>query len=74
MPAGRFNRIEGVADREPFIPSDRYDPRNRRMSITLAFSGSDPAVGDADGMGTPPAPVDVPAFGRPDAPAQPPLH
>jgi len=41
VPADRFNRIEGVADREPFIPSDRYDPRNRRMSITLAFSGPD---------------------------------
>jgi chemotaxis protein MotB len=34
----RFARIEGVADREPFIPNDRYDPRNRRMSITLAFA------------------------------------
>jgi len=48
VPGDRFNRIEGVADREPFIPSDRYDPRNRRMSITLAFSGQDPgAVADA---------------------------
>ena len=37
----RFVRIEGVADKEPFIPTDRYDPRNRRMSITLAFSGQD---------------------------------
>ena len=36
----RFARIEGVADREPFNPSDRYDPRNRRMSITLAWTGS----------------------------------
>jgi chemotaxis protein MotB len=33
----RFARIEGVADREPFAPQDRYDPRNRRMSITLAW-------------------------------------
>jgi len=39
--ADRFVRIEGVADKEPFIPTDRYDPRNRRMSITLAFSGQD---------------------------------
>jgi len=39
----RFVRIEGVADKEPFIPTDRYDPRNRRMSITLAFSGQDQA-------------------------------
>ena len=35
---GRFDRIEGVADREPFNPRDRYDPRNRRMSVTLAWA------------------------------------
>jgi len=34
----RFARIEGVADREPFNPADRLDSRNRRMSITLAWS------------------------------------
>jgi len=34
----RFMRIEGVADREPFVPDDRYDPRNRRMSVILAWS------------------------------------
>ena len=34
----RFARIEGVADREPYVPADRYDPRNRRMSITLAWT------------------------------------
>jgi chemotaxis protein MotB len=34
---GRFMRIEGVADREPYIPQDPYDPRNRRMSITLGW-------------------------------------
>ena len=39
--ADRFVRIEGVADKEPFIPTDRYDPRNRRMSITLAYTGGD---------------------------------
>ncbi|WP_294390010.1 flagellar motor protein MotB [uncultured Sphingomonas sp.] len=39
VPAARFARIEGVADREPFMPNDRYDPRNRRMSVTLAWSG-----------------------------------
>ena len=36
--ARRFARIEGVADNEPFNPADGYDPRNRRMSITLAWS------------------------------------
>ncbi|WP_288486338.1 OmpA family protein, partial [uncultured Novosphingobium sp.] len=31
----RFNRIEGVADRELLIPGDPSDPRNRRISILL---------------------------------------
>ncbi|KAA9019815.1 flagellar motor protein MotB [Sphingobium limneticum] len=34
----RFARIEGVADREPFIKNDAYDPRNRRMSIILGWT------------------------------------
>jgi len=37
----RFERIEGVADTQPFNPADRYDPRNRRMSITLAWTGAE---------------------------------
>ena len=35
--SNRFSRIEGVADREPYVPSDRFDPRNRRISITLGW-------------------------------------
>jgi chemotaxis protein MotB len=35
---GRFMRIEGVADREPYNPEDGFDPRNRRMSIILGWS------------------------------------
>ena len=31
----RFQRIEGVADTDPFNPKDKFDPRNRRMSITV---------------------------------------
>ena len=31
----RFRRIEGVADTDPFDPSDQANPRNRRISITL---------------------------------------
>src|SRR3546814_18008804 len=31
----RFARIEGVADREPYVPSNRLDPRNRPISVTL---------------------------------------
>ena len=38
VPNSRFARIEGVADREPYVAGDPYDPRNRRMSITLAWS------------------------------------
>jgi chemotaxis protein MotB len=53
VPADRFARIEGVADREPFIPTDRYDPRNRRMSITLAFSGSNSPRGDVTDSSVP---------------------
>ncbi|PZU57306.1 MAG: flagellar motor protein MotB [Sphingobium sp.] len=34
----RFVKIEGVADREPYVAKDVYDPRNRRMSIVLAWS------------------------------------
>ena len=32
---GRFDKIEGVADKQPFNADDSRDPRNRRMSITL---------------------------------------
>jgi chemotaxis protein MotB len=34
----RFMRIEGVADREPYNAQDKFDQRNRRMSIILAWS------------------------------------
>jgi len=43
VPLDQFARIEGVADREPYVPEDIYDPRNRRMSITLAW-GNDGAA------------------------------
>ncbi|NBC88235.1 MAG: OmpA family protein [Alphaproteobacteria bacterium] len=35
VPADRFARIEGVADREPLIEDDPTDPRNRRISLLL---------------------------------------
>ena len=35
IPESRFNRIEGVADTDPFNPNNKADPRNRRMSITV---------------------------------------
>jgi len=33
--SGRFAKIEGVADSEPFVRLNPADPRNRRVSITL---------------------------------------
>ncbi|VAV93916.1 Flagellar motor rotation protein MotB [hydrothermal vent metagenome] len=33
-----FFKIEGVSDREPYTPDDIYDPRNRRISITLGWN------------------------------------
>ena len=39
LPDARFDRIEGVADREPMIVKDPADPRNRRVSITLLYRG-----------------------------------
>ena len=45
----RFSRIEGVADREPYVPEDIYDPRNRRMSITLGWmDGGQPSASIGD--------------------------
>ncbi len=38
----RFVRIEGVADREPYIRKDVYSPSNRRISITLTWSDARP--------------------------------
>ena len=37
IPESRFNRIEGVADREPIVVNDPGDPRNRRVAITLLY-------------------------------------
>ncbi|TPG48253.1 flagellar motor protein MotB [Sphingomonas glacialis] len=40
LPDSRFNRIEGVADREPMIKENPSDPRNRRVAITLLYRAS----------------------------------
>jgi chemotaxis protein MotB len=37
IPEKRFERIEGVADREPMITVNPSDPRNRRVAITLLY-------------------------------------
>jgi chemotaxis protein MotB len=50
----RFLRIEGVADREPFVAEDRYDPRNRRMSVVLGWSqGTEKALKQVRGEDMP---------------------
>jgi len=47
----RFLRIEGVADREPYQgATDAYDPRNRRMSITLAWTDGGADESDVKAM------------------------
>ena len=70
----RFARIEGVADREPYVPEDPYDPRNRRMSITLAYTneaggaqGGGPG-GDKPDAEAPRKPVDLMATAGPNDP------
>ncbi|MBB4632848.1 flagellar motor protein MotB [Sphingosinicella soli] len=40
----RFSRLEGVADREPFNSANPYDPRNRRISVTLLYRTPTPAA------------------------------
>jgi len=64
---GRFARIEGVADREPYVAGDPYDPKNRRMSITLAWTGDNPGFGGEGGGegggGAPQGPRDLMAGG-----------
>ena len=72
IPNARFLRIEGVADREPFVTSDPYDPRNRRMSVTLACTGegdggTDDQQGGGDGFEAR-KPVDLMANAGPNDP------
>ena len=60
----QFARIEGVADRQPYVPDDIYDPRNRRMSITLAWETqdhNDPSAAMRDSIGASLNPDKMPA-------------
>ena len=47
VPETRFERIEGVADREPMIEDNPADPRNRRVSITLLYRRATGGFGDS---------------------------
>jgi chemotaxis protein MotB len=59
VPLPRIARIEGVADRQPFVANNRYDPRNRRISITLGWrrgpSSTSPRPTAQPQAGAPPA-------------------
>ncbi len=39
----RIERVSGLANRDPFVPNDPKDPRNRRISIVLLRQGIPPA-------------------------------
>jgi chemotaxis protein MotB len=63
VPETRFERIEGVADREPMIEDNPADPRNRRVSITLLYRHAMGSSSPFGGSGK----ISLPA--RPGAPA-----
>ena len=48
----RFARLEGLADTEPFNPADPYDPRNRRLSVTLLYRDAGPSPASAAATGS----------------------
>jgi chemotaxis protein MotB len=50
----RFDRIEGVADREPMIENNPADPRNRRVSITLLYRAGSFGEGETTSIPTGP--------------------
>ncbi len=50
IPNGRFERISGLADREPLVPDDPLSPRNRRLIIVLL---REPKDRDDQGPGPP---------------------
>jgi chemotaxis protein MotB len=66
VPLARIARIEGVADRQPFVANNRYDPRNRRISITLGWRNGPSTTS------RPTNPPPVPQAGAP--PARPAAH
>ena len=39
----RVARVSGLADRDPYVPKDTKDPRNRRISIVLLRQSIPPA-------------------------------
>ncbi len=54
----RIARVVGLADRDPFVPNDNKDPRNRRISIVLLRHGIPPA--DVGAGASPPSAAKIP--------------
>ena len=44
IPIGRFQKIVGLADREPLFPDDTAAPGNRRLVVTLLRKPDDPKI------------------------------
>jgi chemotaxis protein MotB len=66
---GRIQRVVGLADRDPFVPADPKDPRNRRISIVLLRQAIPPAdAPPAAAAPEGPAPASIPAPVAPTAP------
>ena len=59
----RIARVSGLADRDPFVPNDPKDSRNRRISIVLLrqTAAEPPLVPDATVQPAPAAPADAQA-------------
>jgi chemotaxis protein MotB len=51
-------KVTGLADRDPFVPSDPKDSRNRRISIVLLRQSIPPAPTSGDATAAPAAPAE----------------
>ena len=59
----RIQRVVGLSDRDPFVPNDPKDPRNRRISIVLlrqAIPPADTNTQAAPAAASTPAPAEAP--------------
>lgn len=61
----RIARVVGMADREPLIPSDPVDPRNRRISIVLLRTQLTPAKAASPEPSAPPSSSAPSSKGKP---------
>jgi chemotaxis protein MotB len=71
----RLDKIEGMADTDPFVKADPFDPQNRRISIVLLRQpGPEPAAPDEAALAKPAAAdaVSPPTMAEPPAELVPP--